>query len=93
MNWRKSPVFVRASGASLSTVLPPADVRRLKGHRASMGVRETHGVAVMDCLKDGLGHGAVPRRERILKSGHPGLSNHTQAKVGLTIPGSGNLGI
>jgi hypothetical protein len=39
------PVFVRkggrAKGASLSIVLPPADVRRLKGIARSMGVRET----------------------------------------------------
>ena len=39
------PVFalkgVRAKGAALSIVLPPADVRRLKGIARSMGVRET----------------------------------------------------
>jgi hypothetical protein len=35
------PVFVRAKGASLSIVLPPADVRRLKGIARSMGVKET----------------------------------------------------
>ena len=32
---------VRAKGAALSIVLPPADVRRLKGIARSMGVRET----------------------------------------------------
>ncbi len=35
------PVFVRAKGASLNVVLPPADVRRLKGIARSMGVKET----------------------------------------------------
>jgi hypothetical protein len=35
------PVFVRAKGASLSIVLPAADVRRLKGIARAMGVRET----------------------------------------------------
>jgi hypothetical protein len=35
------PVFVRAKGASLNVVLPPADARRLKGIARSMGVKET----------------------------------------------------
>jgi hypothetical protein len=35
------PVFVRAKGASLDVVLPPADVRRLKGIARSMSVKET----------------------------------------------------
>jgi len=35
------PVFVRAKGASLSIVLPPQDVRRLRGIARAKGVKET----------------------------------------------------
>jgi predicted DNA binding CopG/RHH family protein len=35
------PIFVSSKGSSVNVVLPPADVRRLKGIARSMGVKET----------------------------------------------------